>query len=137
MASVWFWKPVWMGMLQSAVVIAGGILITILLIYRLSGPVYYLSPWIYGLLVLAAFAGGHKAAKASRRHGWLQGLMVGTLLGFFSVGFWSLAGTYPVVEAVSDLLSLLGFGLMGGIVGVYRQAKRRLPSGRRGQWGRV
>ncbi|MBC9783930.1 TIGR04086 family membrane protein [Heliobacterium chlorum] len=135
MESVWFWKPVWMGMLRSAAVLTGGILVTVLLIHRLSGPVYYISPWIYGLLIVAAFAGGHKAAKASRQHGWLQGLIVGTLLGFFSVSFWSLAGTYPIVEAVSDLLSLLGFGLLGGIVGVYRQDKRRVL--RRGQWGRV
>ncbi|WP_148207136.1 TIGR04086 family membrane protein [Heliomicrobium modesticaldum] len=125
MASLWHWKPVWLGLLRAAAIVATGIVSTSILVWRLSGPVYFLSPWVLFLLGLAAVAGGYRAARVAGRRGWLQGLIVGALLALFCMGFWSSAGTYSAATAGVDAFILTTLGATGGTIGAYRMNRRR------------
>ncbi|MZP30172.1 TIGR04086 family membrane protein [Heliobacterium undosum] len=131
MVSLWHWKPVWAGLLRAAAILAGGMALTIVLLWRLSGPVYFLSPWIIVLLGAAAFFGGYRAARLARRRGWLQGLIVGMLLALFFMTLWSSTGAYSLTIAGADALMLMMLGAAGGVLGVQSTGRtNRVLTGR-------
>ncbi|MBM7866817.1 TIGR04086 family membrane protein [Heliobacterium gestii] len=131
MASIWHWKPIRYGLLRAAAVLIVGMMITGILVWRLSGPVYFFSPWIMFLLGAAALAGGYRAARLAKRRGGLQGLSVGALLALFCMFFWSVTGSYSLVTAGLDALSLMALGGVGGMLGAFSiERGRTIRAGR-------
>lgn len=114
------WEAITSGFLRSLVVVLGGVLITIVFVARLSGPVYYLSPWVSMFLAIAAITGGYQAAKAAGCRGWLHGLIVGCILGIAGTAFWSYSGPYSFLSGLLDVVSTAGWAGFGGMLGVYR-----------------
>ncbi|MDD2422440.1 MAG: TIGR04086 family membrane protein [Heliobacteriaceae bacterium] len=114
------------GLLRALILLAGGALVAAGLVNTLSGPVYYLTPWTSLVWMVAAVAGGYRAAKKAKCRGWLHGLGVGGILGTGAVVFMFAAGSYPAWAGLPEFISTAGYGFAGGLVAGFRRERPAL-----------